>query len=142
MAGNTYIGHGTKFAIKVASSFVDVDGVSDINFGSNKIDVTDTTDMTTAGTTRTFQPGLENPGECTIKLNHKPGNVSQGNLATAKATATVQDFKVTYTAAAGGGSEAFSGIIVGIDRAIPDDKPATLSCKIQITGPVVFTPGA
>lgn len=141
--GATYIGHGSKFGLESSTPgvYTDIDGVVEVTFGSNKVDVTDTTDMGTPGITRVFQPGLENPGDCTLKMNHKPGNSSQEDLKAAK-DGTVHNFKVTYPAAAGGGTDSFSGIIVGIDRTLPDDKPATLTVKIQITGPVKYTAGS
>ena len=91
--GNTYIGHGSSFNLMVLTVPTPINGVTDVTFGSNKIDVTDTTDMGTAGTIRVFTAGLENPGDATIKLNHKPGDTSQAALLAAK-DSTIHNFKI------------------------------------------------
>lgn len=129
------IGHGAALEIQVGSSFITVAGVLSVDFGSNKVDTPDTTDMGTAGSTRTYTPGLENPGDVSIKLNLLPGEATQADLYTAKGL--VANFKAVTAGTIS--TRTFTGIITSLDVAIPDDKLATLTCKIQISGPVTIS---
>ncbi len=129
------IGHGAQFEINTTgSTFVTVNGVLDISFGSDKVDALDSTDMGVSGTVRTFIPGLENPGDVSVKLNLIPGDATQTDLYTAKGTVT--NFKAILPGATH--SYAFAGIITSLNPTVPDDKLAKLDCKIQITGPVTI----
>ena len=131
------IGHGSKLQI-VGTTNTDLACIS-IDLGSEKTDTPDTTDMLTSGHTRTFTGGLEDPGDVTAKMNVKPGDAGQAALYTAKDTAA-HDFKVIYPGAVK--TVAFSGIITSIDESITDDKPATLSVKIKVTGAKTITYGS
>ena len=127
------IGHGSKFEIAVASTLTPVAGVTSISFGSDKIDAIDNTDLGTAGTTKTFTPGMENPGDVSLKLNVIPADASQLALFAAKGIVT--GMKVIYPLSVTA-SRVFDGIITSIDEDIPDDKLPTYTVKIQITGSV------
>lgn len=130
------IGHGQQFEINTTgATYVAIAGVLDVSFGSNKVDTHDTTDVGTAGTARTFIPGLENPGDVSIKMNLLPGDATQADLYAAKGVLT--NFKAITAGSVS--TRAFSGIITSLDVAIPDDKVATLTCKIQISGPVTIS---
>lgn len=117
----------------VASTLTPIAGVTSISFGSDKIDAIDNTDMGTTGTVKTYTPGMENPGDVSVKLNVIPADTSQLALFTAKGVATAM--KVIYPLSVTA-SRAFMGIITSIDEDIPDDKLPTYTVKIQITGPV------
>lgn len=127
------IGHGTQFELLVGSSYIAIQGVLSVEFGSNKVDTHDTTDMLSTGSTRTFIGGLENPGDASAKLNFLPGDSTQAALTTAK-DGTVHSFRVIYPGAIQ--TDSFDGIITAIDKSDPDDKLLTKTCKIQISGPV------
>lgn len=148
------IGHGSKLLIGTATNatngpFGGSGGAAElaaalilsclsVDLGSNKVDTHDVTDMLTSSNQRVFIGGLENPGDLTVKYNIKPGDTAQALLETARAAAVPYDFQVQYP-----GSVriiTFSGIVSSIDEAIPDDKPATASAKIQISGVKVYTP--
>ena len=105
-----------------------------IGTGSNKVDTPDTTDMLTAGVTRTFQAALENSGDVTIKWNYKPLDPGQAAFILTKGQA--YNFKITAPLPSTW-TRTFSGINQGIDYEYPDDKPITGSAKIQISGAIV-----
>lgn len=128
------IGHGTQFELQVGSTYTPIEGVTGADFGSNKVDALDNTDMGTSGTTRTYIGGLENPGDLSVKMNVIPADSSQAALFTAK-DGTVHNFKVIYPGAVR--TRTFSGIITSIDESVPDDKLPTYTCKIQVSGPIV-----
>lgn len=133
------IGHGSKIQIGDGGSptevFAEIAGVSSIDFGSNKIDTVDNTDMGTAGNLRTFVSGLEDPGDVTVKINVKPGDTTQASLWAAKGT--TKNFKVAYP---GGIRQiAFAGLVTSIDEAIPDDKLPTWTAKIKVSGAKTVT---
>jgi|ERR1041385_3530430 hypothetical protein len=129
------IGHGSKWEIGGPNStdpYTEINGVNSADFGSNKVDVIDNTDMQTTGTTRTFEPGLENSGDLTIKYNVKPGDATQALIASNKGTLVYH--KVIYPGAVR--TRTFQGIILSADESIPDDKKPTGTVKIQISGPI------
>lgn len=132
------IGHGTSFELGGGPGgsgpevFTPIAGVLSVDFGSNKVDAHDKTDMLTTGTTRKYVGGLENPGDASVKMNYLPGDTTQASLYTAKDGAE-HNFKVVYPGSVA--TESFAGIITSIDKAVPDDKLPTLTCKIQISGP-------
>ena len=133
------IGHGSSLELGDGATpevFTAIDGVISIDLGSNKIDLVDNTDMGTTGTQRTFVDGLENPGDVTVKLNVKPGNVSQASLFAAKG-AGVKNWKVVYPAAVR--TISFAGICLSVDESIPDDKLPTLTAKIQVSGQKTYS---
>jgi len=130
------IGHGAQLELQVGSSWTSILGLLSGDFGSDKVDALDTTDMGTAGITRVFTGGLENPGDFSAKLNYLPGDTTQAALYTAK-DGTVHNFK--FLDEGGTHYSTFSGIITSIDKTYPDDKLVTMSLKIQISGPVVLT---
>lgn len=131
------IGHGSQFEVNTTgTTYVAVAGVTAVDFGSDKVDTHDTTDMGTTGITRTYIGGLENPGDVSIKMNLLPGDATQADLYTFK-DGLPHNFKAITAGTVS--TRTFSGIITSLDVAIPDDKLATLTCKIQISGPVVIS---
>lgn len=129
--GITTIGHGTVFNLISGSTTTPINGVDSVSFGSDKVDSLDTTNMSTSGISRTYQGGLEDPGDVSVKLQYLPGDTSQGTLFTAK-DGTVHNFSVVYPGSVA--TETFSGIITSIDKDVPNDKIATLTCKIKLSG--------
>ena len=132
------IGHGSILTVLGPTGTTTVNlpvALLSLDFGSNKVDTPEVTDMLTAGTTKTFIPGLENSGDFSGKYNVKPGDPGQAALAAAKGQ--IYDFKAAYPGNVR--VRAFTGIVSSIDESIPDDKAATKSVKIQITGPIVDT---
>ena len=113
-----------------------VAGLATIDFGSNKVDTIDSTDMGTPGTVRTYVPGLENPGDVSVKLNVKPGDPTQAALHLAKGGGAF-DFKAIAPGTAF--TRAFSAIVTSWDLSIPDDKLPVVTVKLQVTGPIVET---
>lgn len=138
------IGHGSslEFDTTVPPTGITGDtwailaGVNSIDFGSNKIDTIDNTDMLTSGVQRTFISGLENSGDVSLKINVKPGDTTQSQFRALK-NAGIQYFKAIYP----GGTQtvAFTGLVTSIDLSIPDDKLPTWTAKIQISGLPVYT---
>ena len=138
------IGHGSQLELDTtvsgtgidADAWVTITGVTGVDLGSDKVDTHDTTDMGTAGTKRVFIPGLEAEGDVSVKINVKPGDTTQATFIAAKGL--VSFWKIVYPGAVR--TVKFSGILISIDEAIPDDKPATYTAKIQITGPKTYLP--
>ena len=130
------IGHGSTLTVLGPTGTTTVNvaiGCISIDFGSNKVDTPEVTDMSTSGTQKVFIPGLENSGDISVKYYVKPGDAGQAALAAAKGI--LYDFKAAYP-----GNfivKSFTGIVNGIDESIPDDKPATRSAKIQVSGAIV-----
>lgn len=128
------LGHGSKLTIVGPTGGTaakkDLACLS-IDTGSNKVDTPDSTDMLTAGTTRTYGAGLEAPGDVTVKYNSNPTDLSQAALHTAKGL--MYDFIIEYPG--GAWFESFSGIVTGVDESVPDDKYITRTAKIQVSGP-------
>lgn len=127
------IGHGSKLTIvgPVSGTAVNLDlDCLSIDPGSNKIDAPDTTSMLTAGTARVFTPGLENPGDVTVKYNFNPLDLAQAALRTAKGV--LYNFVITYPGNVW--AETFQGIVTSVDGNLPDDKAITRTAKIQISG--------
>jgi predicted secreted protein len=133
------IGHGSQLELDTTvgatgaagDTWTTIAGVESIDFGSNKIDTIDTTDMGTTGTARTYISGLEDPGDVSVKINVKAADTSQAALRTAKGTGAIQYFKAVYPGNVA--SVAFTGIITSIDMAIPNDKLPTWTVKIKIS---------
>lgn len=124
------IGHGSKLVIvgPHGGSAVNVDlDCQSIDTGSNKVDTPESTSMLSPGTARTFEPGLEDPGEITVKFFFDPTSAAQLALATAKGKK--YDFKIVYPG--GIWQEAGMGIAQGHDTNIPDDKNITRTVKIK-----------
>lgn len=131
------IGHGLQFELNTTgSTYVAIAGTTSVDFGSNKVDTLETTNTGTSGTTRTYTGGLENPGDVSVKLNLLPADATQADLYAAK-DGTVRNFKAALAGAVA--TYAFSGIITSIDRSLPDEKLCTLTCKIQISGPITIS---
>lgn len=128
------IGHGSQFEVNTTgATYVAVAGCLSGAFGSDKVDALDSTDMGTSGTARVFTPGLENPGDYTAKFNLLPGDATQAYLESMKGA--VHNFKHIYPGATS--TKTFAGIITSVDYDFPDDKLATMTAKIQISGAVV-----
>ena len=128
------IGHGSKLTLlgPVGGTATTLAlACLSIDTGSNKVDTPDTTDMLTSGTARVFTPGLENPGDVTVKYNANPTDTAQLGLSAAKGV--LSNFKITYPGSTW--VETFEGIVTSVDENIPDDKPITRTAKIQISGP-------
>jgi hypothetical protein len=132
------IGHGSAFEVEsvVPGTFTTIAGVTEVDLGSNKVDAIENTDMSTAGNKRTYQGGLEDPGDITVKINVKPGDASQTYVFTCK-DATVRNFKIVYPGAVR--TLAFAGIILSIDETITDQKLPTFGVKVKISGAVTIT---
>lgn len=131
------IGHGAQFEVNTTgSTYVAVAGCLNGDFGSNKVDTLDTTDVGTTGITRTFTGGLEDPGDFSAKFNYLPGDATQQDLRTQKDGAAH-----TYKWLKPGGAQLrqFSAIIQSIDYSDPDDKLQTFTVKLKLTGPVTDT---
>ena len=126
------IGHGS--ALKIVdnpSATVTVAGVTSIEFGSSKADALDSTNMGTAGKTRTFIGGLVDSGDVTVKGNWVPGDVTQAALEDAM-DSDLHEFEVVYPSAVA--TESFSGLVTSFDKSITDDKAATFTAKIKVSG--------
>ena len=131
------IGHGSTLNLgNPGPPWLAIPGVISIDFGSDKVDAVDSTAMDTAGSTRAYIGGLENPGDVTIKINVIPANANQNSLLAAK-DGGVHLFQAIYPGTVR--TIAFSGIITSIDESIPGDKLPTYSVKIQVTGPKTFS---
>ena len=131
------IGHGSQFEIGNADgppeTFTTVLGTSTIDFGSNKVDAVDNTDMGTAGNQRTYIGGLENSGDVTVKINVIPGDATQTKLFTARDGA-LHNFKAVYPGAVR--TRSFAAVVLSIDESIPGDKLPTYTVKLQVSGPI------
>jgi hypothetical protein len=130
------IGHGSKLTLLGPAGGTQLTtplslACLSIDPGSNKIDAPDTTDMLTAGQTRVYTPGLQNPGDVSVKYNSNPTDPAQAALLAAKGV--LYNFAVEYPG--GVWFETFTGIVTSVDESIPDDKPITRSAKIQKSGP-------
>lgn len=125
------IGHGSVFNMIVGSTTTPLAGVKSIAFGSDKVDALDTTNMSSAGITRTFIGGLHNPGDVTVKFNYEPTDASQATLYGLE-DGQVHNFSVVYPGSIA--TESFSGIIVSLTKDVNDDKLAERTLKIQIAG--------
>jgi predicted secreted protein len=134
---NTSIGHGTKFSLMTTppGTYTDIKGVLSVEFGSDKTDQIDTTAFDTPGNTRTYDGGLNDPAEVTIKGRYIPGDTSQTTLRTAK-DGTVHSFKVTYPG--GTITETFDGIITEFSKTIPDDQKMEFTVKVKMSGASVI----
>lgn len=128
------IGHGSKLAFGATPTTVA--GVLSIDFGSNKIDTVDSTDLGTVGTVKTYVEGMEDPGDVTVKLNVIPGDASQSAFHALKGTGAAS---FTVTAPGAAFTRAFQGIVTSFDLGIPDDKLPTISVKIKVSGPITET---
>ena len=128
--------HGGSFEYNSTGvTFAPMDGVTSIEYSGNKVDTVDTTSFSTTGITRTFEGGLEDSGEYTVKANYTPGNASQVAVI-GKKDGKAHDWKVVYAGALG--SEAFSGIITSVERSYPDDKECVLTIKIKVSGAITI----
>jgi hypothetical protein len=126
------IGHGSKIGIGTQT---DILGLTAVDFGSNKVETLDTTNMRTTGTSRTYIGGLEDPGDISAKFNVLPGDATQAALYTLKDGAAKP---VTVTYPGGVRVITFNAIITSVDESIPDDKIPTLSVKLKISGAKTF----
>jgi hypothetical protein len=127
------IGHGSKLVIvgPHGGSPVNADlDCQSINTGSNKVDTPESTSMLSAGTSRTYEPGLEDAGEITVKFFFDPSDAGQAALYAAKGKKF--DYKIVYPG--GMWEEVGVGIAQGHDTDVPDDKNITRSVKIKKTG--------
>ena len=130
------IGHGSTLTILGPTGTSTINATLaclSIDFGSNKVDAIDTTDMATPGIARTKTGGLENSGDVSIKFNVKPGDAGQQALATAKG-AGLYDFKVAYPG--GVRARTFTALVISLDESIPDDKAATKTAKLEVSGTI------
>jgi predicted secreted protein len=128
------IGHGSKLKIgdgATSENFTEITGVSDIAFGSDKVDSLDTTTLGSSGNNRSFIGGLHDPGEVTAKINVLPGDTTQALLFTAE-DAELHNFKVIYPAATR--TRSFAAIVVSLDESITYDKLPTYTVKLKISG--------
>jgi hypothetical protein len=127
------IGHGSKLVIVGPHGGSAVNGILDcqmINTGSNKVDTPESTSMLSPGTSRTYEPGLEDAGEITVKFFFDPTDAGQVALYAAKGKK--YDFKIVYPG--GMWEEVGVGIAQGHDTDVPDDKNITRTVKIKKTG--------
>jgi hypothetical protein len=127
------IGHGSKLTIVgplgTTTVNLDLDCIS-IDPGSNKVDTPESTSMLTPGITRTYEPGLEDPGDVTVKFYFVPGDPTY--LALIAAKGKKYDYKIVYPSNVW--VESFSGIAQGVDKNVPDDKNITCTVKIKKLG--------
>ena len=132
------IGHGSVLTIigPTGTSTINLPlACTSVDFGSNKVDTHDVTDMATTGLGRVKIAGLENSGDVSLKYNVKPGDTGQQALETAKGL--LYDFKLVYPGSVR--TRSFTGIVTSIDESIPDDKAATKTAKIDISGLITDT---
>ena len=137
------IGHGSQLELDTTAgatgasgdTWLGISGVMSIDFGSNKVDTIDVTDMGTTGTARVYIPGLEDAGDVAVKVNVKLGDASQTSLRAAKGVLSY--FKAIFPGAVQ--TVVFQGIVTSIDLSDPDDKIPTWSVKIKISGAPVYT---
>ena len=126
------IGHGSTFVLNdVPATPVTVAGVTSVEFGSSSGQALDSTDFGTSGNRRTYQGGLVDEGDVTVKGNYIPGDATQTSLLGYFDGGT-HDFKVVYPGAVA--TETFSGIVTAFDKSIPDDKFPEFTCKIKVSG--------
>jgi hypothetical protein len=133
-----FIGHGLKFEYGDGATtevFTELKGTTDVQFGSGKVDTLDSTTMGTTGNARTYQGGLEDPGDVTIKGDYLPGETTQTAMI-GKKDGALHNFKVIYAGTIA--TESFAGIVVSFDKSVPLDKNAEFTCKIKISGPITI----
>lgn len=132
------IGHGSKLQFgPIATPVVygtPVVGVQSIDFGSDKLDHIDNTDMLTPGNARTFEGGLFDAGDVTAKINLVPGDATQLALAATVGTGVVYSWQVIYPGTVR--TRTFLGLALSLSEADPDDKKPTQTLKIKVSGTI------
>lgn len=131
------IGHGTALEYNTTgSTYVTIAGLLSIDFGSNKVDTHDVTNMQTSGISRAFIGGLKDSGDVSAKFNKLPSDATQADIFAAEDGA-IHNFKVVLPGAVE--TLSFAAIVTGIDRSHPDDKTVTFSVKFKITGDITLS---
>lgn len=128
-----FVGYGMQLSFLSLGSEVTLKGLQSVQFGSNKVDSVETTDTNAVNGVKSYIPGLEDPGDCTVVCNSLPEDTTQQALAALKTAKTVATFGFVYPAAAGGGSKTFQGFVTSADENLPLEKEAKITYKIKIT---------
>jgi hypothetical protein len=135
MSSNPVVGIGDSFQYATVASptvFTTLAGVQSISFSGDKVATEKTTTMATAGGVDTFISSTQDPGSVDVKCLLEPGETTQVALEAIRLAGAAVQMKVSFGSS---NSVTFSGIVESLTRAFPLEKPATLDCKIRISGP-------
>jgi hypothetical protein len=131
------IGHGAKVQYSVdGTTFATLVGVTQGDFSGSKADTPETTSLDTPGVAKTFTSGLYDPGDYSAKLNEYPGDPTQSLVRSWFGDGIAHIFRTTDSSGIETGT--FKGYVVSFDQSTNDDKIATRSLKLKVSGPITW----
>ena len=95
-----------------------------------------------SGSDEEMLPTIKTPGTWDFELNYVPGDATQATLLDDYNNQTLSPWKVLLPVGAGSGYWTFNAYVESEDVTLDFSKAATKSVKLQVTGPVTFTPGS
>jgi hypothetical protein len=113
----------------------DLAHITDVTYSGSKVDTADTTDTTAVSGYRTFIPGLQDAGDCTVKMIWYPGETTQEAVFALKGSSAT----VVHTLPNSLGAITFVGLVVSFDHTAPLDKAGEATVKVKISGQPVYS---
>lgn len=99
-------------------------------------DAVETTHTQSAGYTREYKPGLTDPGEVSVELNHIPGNTADVQLRADMRSRDNRNYKILYP---DGEYVIFNGFPTGLEPSHPQDDRRTLTATFKVSGDPTYS---
>ena len=145
VTAQTIPGEGNQLAVKIASAFVDVAEVTEVNGVAISVAAVETTSLGSA--LHTNRPSrLPKPEEMTLVLWFDPSDTTSQNIfwQDVNTPGTVRDFQITFAADENTthALAAFSGFVTKFElTGVKIEENIGAEVTVQLTTLVVYTPG-
>lgn len=134
----TVLAKGTKLSVGDGASpevFTPITGVVEINVPNPDVADLETTDHDTTNRSKTYQPGLIEPGDISIMYKYDPANSEQVQLETDRDAGTVTNYQ-TEVPTSPADIQTFSAYVKSVEPATPIDGLFTKRATLKVAGAV------
>lgn len=134
----TVLAKGTKLSVGDAASpevFTQITGVVEINVPNPEVADLEETDHDTAARTRTYGPGLIEPGDISIMYKFDPANTQQVQLETDRDAGTARNYQ-TEVPTSPVDQQTFSAYVKTVEPATPIDGHYTKRATLKVAGAI------
>lgn len=138
MATNASLGIGTTYAVYDTSvspeAYTDLGEVTNIDLGTDEIELIDVTHMDSPNNTREYIAGLKDGGEVTLTLNYDPSNATDVLLRDLQTAGTTVNHRVTFNDGSPATTLTYPAIVRSIGRQVPVDSRMEMTVTIKKAG--------
>lgn len=115
--------------------FTQITGVVEINVPNPEVGDLDTTDHDTTNKTKTYEPGLTEPGDMSVMYKYDPTDAEQIALETARDAGTVGNYQ-TEVPTSPVDQQTFSAYVKSVEPATPIDGHYTKRATLKVAGAI------